>query len=209
MNQKAALFDLDGVLLDSEGIYTDFWAKQGPKYGVTDPNFAYIIKGTTLKQILDKYFSPDMHERMKKDIVDFENTMRYTLFPGVMKFLHDLKAHGIPMAIVTSSGEKKMRTLFAQLPDFASCFSALITDADVQRSKPDPQGYLLAAERLGADPKDCYVFEDSYSGLLAGRRSGAKVIALATTNPADTLHDKADIVLPGFEGWTTEKMLAL
>lgn len=206
MAKTAALFDLDGVLIDSEGIYTDFWKEQGPKYGVADPQFAHNIKGITLRQILDKFFPQEMHARMQRDIVEFENNMKFSLFPGVMDFLRELRAASIPMAIVTSSGEKKMKSLFSQLPEFASCFSAVITDADVERSKPDPQGYLLAAKALGADPADCYVFEDSYNGLLAARRSGGKVVALATTNPADTLADKADLVIDGFEGLTLDQL---
>lgn len=195
---KAALFDLDGVIIDTEGTYTEFWANEGRKYGCK-PTFAHDIKGTTLTDIL-KFF-PDVatKNQVKKDIHDFESTMKYMLFPGSMEFLKRLKAKGIKCAIVTSSDNIKMNFLWGQHPELKEMFDAVITGSIVSESKPSPQGYIMAAEKLGIDPRDCVVFEDSYQGLEAGRRSGAKVVALATTNPSDKLHDKADYVATSIE----------
>lgn len=194
--KSAVLFDLDGVVIDTEGIYSEFWGGMGVKYAVPFPDFASRIKGTTLTQILNGYFPKETHAEIMRDLVEFEDDMRYAVFPGAIELFDALRAKGYGTAIVTSSSLQKLDRLWAQHPDLRDKFDAIISDADVQRSKPDPQGYILAAERLGCDPADCYVVEDSYNGLLAGRRSGAKVIALATTNPADTLADKADSVFP-------------
>ena len=79
----------------------------------------------------------------------------------------------------------------------------------VVNSKPDPEGYLKAAEMVGCDISDCYVFEDSYQGVEAGLRSGATVIALATTNPAERLKEKAHEVIDDFTGFNVDKMLAV
>ncbi len=76
-----------------------------------------------------------------------------------------------------------------------ACFKAVITDSKVEHSKPHPDPYIKGAQALGVDPRQCMVFEDSYSGLEAGRAAGATVVALATTNPRDTLIDKADLVI--------------
>ena len=100
-----------------------------------------------------------------------------------------------------------MHKLFDQHPGFADYFKVVITDRQVTRSKPDPQGYLMAASQLDCDPSDCYVFEDSFSGLEAARRSGAKVIALSTTNTADLLKDKADKVISSFNQLSVDKLL--
>ncbi|MCM1451459.1 MAG: HAD family phosphatase [Clostridium sp.] len=191
---KAVLFDLDGVLIDTEGIYSEFWGGMGEKHSVPFPDFAQRIKGTTLKQILEGYFKEEEHAEIVRELIEFEENMPYRVFEGASDLIDMLKGKGYGTAIVTSSSEQKLERLWAQHPWMKEKFDAIVSDADVERSKPDPQGYLLAAERLGCKSENSYVVEDSYNGLLAGRRSGAKVIALATTNPAETLADKADYV---------------
>lgn len=197
---KAALFDLDGVLIDTEGIYSSFWSAMADKYGVPIPNFADYIKGTTLSKILGGHFPDDEHDKIKKLLKEFEQNMEYQCFDGVISFLEQLKSLGNPMAIVTSSGDMKMERLWQQIPNLKEYFDVIITDAMVQRSKPDPQGYVLAAKALRKKPEDCCVFEDSFNGIEAGKRAGCKVVGLATTNPYDSLIGKADIVITDFVG---------
>lgn len=207
MSQHAALFDLDGVLIDSEGVYYEFWDNVDKMFPTGIPDFAAYIKGSTLRRIMDYFPDPDVRERIVEMLEEQERSMRYVIFDGVMPFLEDLKARHVPCAIVTSSNEDKMHKLFAQNPGFSDYFKVVITDRQVTKSKPDPQGYLLAARQLDCDPENCYVFEDSFSGLEAGRRSGAKVIALSTTNPSDRLLDKADIVISSFKQLSVEQLL--
>lgn len=195
---RGALFDLDGVLIDSETLYTRFWEKTGRKYGIENDSFALDIKGTTLKDILGTYFSEDRHPALIKEIHDFENTMVYPVFDGVRGFISMLDRAGIKKAIVTSSDNTKMGYLFEQQPWMKDAFDAIITGSMVSRSKPDPEGYLLAASELGLEPAECCVFEDSFQGLEAGRRAGGKVIALATTNSAASLEGKADLIISSF-----------
>lgn len=198
--QKGALFDLDGVLIDSETIYTRFWADVAPRYGQYSPTFALDIKGTTLTDILDTYFPDPRHQAEITELVHrCENEIVYPLFKGVPEFLDALTAAGFRLAIVTSSDNTKMEFLFAQQPWMRSRFDAIITGSMVQNSKPDPEGYLLAARAIGCEPENCYVFEDSFQGLEAGRRAGAAVVALATTNPRASLEGKAAVVIDGFE----------
>lgn len=204
MNRHAALFDLDGVLVNTEGIYYDFWAEIDRLYPTGIDNFASYIKGSTLRRIMDYFGDDEVRADIIRRLDEQERNMRYQIFDGVIGFLDQLHEAGIPCAIVTSSNEDKMVKLFAQNNGFADYFGVVITDRQVTRSKPDPQGYLLAAERLGCDPCDCVVFEDSFSGLEAGRRSGACVVGLATTNSRDSIADKADVVIDGFAGFTVD-----
>lgn len=201
MRYKAALFDLDGVIVDTESIYTDFWDDIDRRYPTGVDNFARVIKGNTLACILDTYFDEDLRDEILVLLKEQEESMHYRLFDGVSDFLDRLIENDIPKAIVTSSNDRKMSRLFSQIPDLRPKFEAVITDAMVERSKPDPQGYLIAAETLGVDPSDCVVFEDSFAGLEAGRRAGAYVVALATTNPRESLYEKADEVIDSFIGY--------
>lgn len=193
---RAALFDLDGVLIDSETLYTKFWQRVGEIHHLPSPTFAHDIKGTTLNDILTTYFAdPEVRRDVDRLLHEFENEIVYPVFPGALEFVDALRAEGLKTVIVTSSDDKKMEYLFNQHPDFAGHFDAIVTAADVTRSKPDPEPYLVGASKAGADPKDCIVFEDSFQGLEAGRRSGAYVVGIATTNPAEQLAGKADRVV--------------
>ena len=193
---KAALFDLDGVLVDTEGTYTEFWGEIGKNYG-KKATFANDIKGTTLTDILSTHFAePETRKEIESKLHDFEDNMEFHLFPGVKEFLKELRRRGVKCAIVTSSDKRKMASLAKQHPDFASEMETVVIADDVQRSKPDPQGYLLAADRLGIAPELCVVFEDSLQGLEAGRRSGALVVGLTTTNTIESVAPLSDITAP-------------
>lgn len=208
MGNIGVLFDLDGVLIDSEGLYTEFWEEIEKIYPTGVKDFAYVIKGNALFKILDTYFTG---EDVKADIIKrvhrFEHNIVYPIFDGVIEFLEDLKSNDIPAAIVTSSDNVKMESLFSIYPEFRKYFNAVITGSDVSHSKPHPEGYLKAAEALGCAPEDCYVFEDSIQGLEAGMASGAAVIGLTTSNPANVLKGKAHVLIDGFMGYTVDSML--
>ena len=200
---KAALFDLDGVLIDSETLYTSFWERVGKQHRLPSPTFAYDIKGTTLNDILTTYFpEPEVRRDVDRLLHEFENEIVYPVFPGALEFVDALRAKGMKTVIVTSSDAKKMDFLFAQHPDFPSHFDAIVTACDVTRSKPDPEPYLVGAAKVGIAPEECIVFEDSFQGLEAGRAAGCKVIGLSTTNLAESIRDKADLITPSLEALT-------
>ncbi|MDE6135794.1 MAG: HAD family hydrolase, partial [Muribaculaceae bacterium] len=124
------------------------------------------------------------------------------LFDGVEAFLGELRRAGIPAAIVTSRGDRKMERLFGMHPGVRELFDGVVTDSWVSRGKPDPECYLVAARELGVKPSDCYVFEDSFNGLKAGRAAGAKVIALTTSNPRESMEALADRVIDRLEDFS-------
>lgn len=208
MDSVAALFDLDGVLIDSERLYTEFYRELGRIYNIPDENFAMTIKGSTIEKILATYFpSPEAGADVLDRINRFESDMDYPLCEGVLEFLSELVDRHIPAAIVTSSSNKKMEKLWRIHPELPRYFKAIVTGSDVERSKPDPQGYLIAAERVGCDPARCYVFEDSISGLESGIAAGATVIGLATTWPHEYIKGKAHAVIDSFAGFCVDDML--
>lgn len=205
-----ALFDLDGVLIDSEGLYTSFWEDIDQIYPTGVPDFAHVIKGNALFRILDRYFPNKLvQDDITRRIHAFENEIRYPVYDGVEAFLCELRSCGVKTAIVTSSDSVKMESLWRQIPSFRGYFDTVVTGSDVTKSKPDPQGYLLAASRLGCDPRDCFVFEDSLQGLEAGIASGATVIGLATTNSRDALSGKAHKIIDDFTGFTVDDMFGV
>lgn len=204
---KAALFDLDGTLFDTEGQYSVFWGEIGRKYRPDVPNFENIIKGTTLTQIYDTYFpDKDLQAVLTEELNKWEAQMRYEFIAGSLEFLHDLKAHGILCAVVTSSNIPKMQSVARQLPEFNSLFDKVLTAEDFTASKPAPDCYLLAAEVLGADIDECVVFEDAFTGLQAGMSSGIFTIGLATYNKPEDICDKCHHVLNDFTGMTYERL---
>lgn len=207
----AALFDFDGVIMDTETQYTIFWNEQGEKYLHVE-NFGPGIKGQTLTQIYDKYFSGELagvREQITADLNRFEKNMVYEYLPGVQSFLADLRRHGVKIALVTSSNDEKMENVYRSHPDFKAQFDRILTGDMFTRSKPAPDCFLLGMEIFNTAAANSFVFEDSFHGLQAGRSSGATVIGLATTNSRESIADKADFVIDDFTGMTYEKLMLM
>ncbi|MBQ6168094.1 MAG: HAD family phosphatase [Muribaculaceae bacterium] len=201
------LFDLDGVLLDSEGRYSIFWGQMEKEYPTGIDNFASFIKGFHLNRILSYFENDEVRQQVVDKLLEFEREMRYEFFPGALEFVKQLRDAGIPMAIVTSSDRMKMQSLYRQHPDFPTLFDQIITGDMVTKAKPDPYCFLLGAKLLGVDIKDCIVFEDSRNGLIAGRASGAKVIGVATTLSADAVKELSDMTIDAVSQLSVEELL--
>ena len=185
---RAALFDLDGTLIDTEGQYTIFWAEIGRELLPNISDFAFRIKGTTLTQLFATYF-PELETQaiVKQRLDAFEVGMRYSFYPGALDFIQNIRANGVKCAIVTSSNALKMEQVYKQLPELQTLFDRILTAEDFTASKPDPQCYRLGAEVFGLKPEDCVVFEDAFTGLAAGMASGAYTIGMATGNPPESI----------------------
>ena len=197
---SAVLFDLDGVIVDTEGQYSLFWKQIGEEYMPGMPDFALAIKGRTLTQIYDTYF-PDAADRaaITERLNAFERQMDFPYIAGAREFLEALQAQGVPTAIATSSNCDKMACLYARHPEIKNLVTAVLTAEDARRSKPAPDCYLAAAERLGADISNCIVFEDSPNGLAAGRASGAFVIGVSTSLAAAEIEPLCDMYIEDFK----------
>ena len=201
---KACLFDLDGVVFDTEPIYTKFWHNVGVKYCPTIPNFAHNIKGQTLVQIYDKYFAgeKDKQEDITKDLNDFERNMPFVYIAGFEDFIKGLRCKGIKTAVVTSSNLEKMQNVYNKHPKFKGYFDEILTSEDFVESKPSPDCYFKAAARLDVPLEECIVFEDSFNGLQSGIASGARVIGLATTNSIAEIEPFTKEVITNYDGFT-------
>lgn len=208
--KTVVLFDFDGVIVDTESQYSVFWDKIGRDYLGIDGMDAHI-KGQTLDYIYTRFF-PNM-EKEQAEITaaldEFERTMDYSYIPGVLNFISDLKAHGVPMAVVTSSNDKKMAAVYQAHPELRTLFDRILTADMFAASKPAPDCFLLGMEVLGGTPETTYVFEDSFNGLKAGMASKATVIGLATTNPREAIAPLCHHVLDDFCGFTYQRMTEL
>ena len=207
----AALFDFDGVVVDTEPQYSLFWDEKGEKYHPEIPEFGHHIKGQTLTQIYSQYFlHPEgLQSEITRELLDFETRMSFEFIPGVVDFMKELRRKGVKIAIVTSSNDQKMANAHRALPELKSMVDAIITADKVTHSKPHPECFLLGAETLQMPIDRCIVFEDSFHGLESGNRAGMKVIGLATTNPASSIADKASLVISDFVDFTYEKMVTV
>jgi HAD superfamily hydrolase (TIGR01509 family) len=201
MKMKAALFDLDGVVFNTEPQYSVFWGAQCREFHPEHPGLEHEIKGQTLVQIYDAWFSGELADKqalITERLNQFEQQMDYQYVAGFEQYMQRLRQAGVKTAVVTSSNQAKMEAVYHHHPEFKSLFDAILTSEDFERSKPDPDCYLKAAERFGLGPKDCVVFEDSFNGLKSGRAAGMRVVGLATTNPAESIRPLCDEVIEDY-----------
>ena len=209
-NLKAALFDLDGTLIDTEHQYTVIWGNIARCLRPDIPGLEYLIKGTTLVQILDRYFpDPDVQKQVRQMLDEGESHMKYEFYPGALDFIDDLKRHGVKCAIVTSSDQNKMSCVAKAIPNFYDLFDRVLTAEDFTASKPAPDCYLQGAKVFGCSIDECVVFEDAYNGLQAGMSSGIFTIGLSTVNSAESIKDKCNHVLDGYIGFNYDKLVEI
>jgi HAD superfamily hydrolase (TIGR01509 family) len=203
-----ALFDFDGVLMDTEAQYTRFWDETGRKFVDMD-GFGSMIKGQTLVQIFGKYFADRTEEELRavEDAInEYERNMTYEFIPGARGFLNELRQAGIPTAIVTSSNNQKMSQVYKAHPDLHTLVDAILTSEHFSKSKPDPECFLKGMEMLGGTPETTVVFEDSIHGITAGRAAGAYVTGLATTNKREVIEPLCDMVIDNFSDFSLKEL---
>lgn len=206
---KVALFDLDGVVFDTEPQYTVFWGAQCREFHPEHPGLEHEIKGQTLTQIYDGWFAGEL-EQVRDLITErlnrFEAEMDYVFVDGLKTFIEDLRNHGVKTAVVTSSNRPKMESVYRRCPDFKSLFDAVLTSEDFAESKPSPDCYLRGAARFGAVPAECVVFEDSFNGLRSGRAADMFVVGLTTTNSEEAIKDLSDCQIADYKEFDFEKL---
>lgn len=206
---KAALFDLDGVVFDTEPQYTVFWGSQCRRYHPEHPGLEHEIKGSTLQQIYDRWWSGPLEkerEKVTRELNAFEAQMDYSYIAGLETFLADLRKNGVKTAVVTSSNKPKMESVYKARPEFRSYFDDILTSEDFAESKPSPDCYLCAARRFGCTPDECIVFEDSINGLRSGRAAEMMVVGLLTTNVLSAVQPLSDIQIKDYNNINYHKL---
>lgn len=206
---KAALFDLDGVVFDTEPQYTVFWGEMCRQYHPEHPGLEFEIKGSTLDQIYDRWWNGDLvaaREDVTARLNAFEAQMQMIYVEGFERFVGELRQHGVKTAVVTSSNLPKMQSVYRQRPAFKEMFDAILTSEDFAESKPSPDCYLRGAARFGVQADECVVFEDSINGLKSGRAAGMFVVGLTTTNNEETVKPLSDCQIANYNNFDYQKL---
>ncbi|MCM1318793.1 MAG: HAD family hydrolase [Muribaculaceae bacterium] len=201
------LFDLDGVLIDSERQYTRIWADIDRMYPTGVEDFPRVIKGMTLANILDKYFDKSEHKAITDYCVAEELKLQFSYMPGVVELLNDLHCRHIPVAMVTSSDAAKMEKLSRKMPDIIGRFDAVVIGEMVKHGKPAPDPYLLGAKLIGVPVCRCVVVEDALTGLASGHAAGAFTIGMTDTLGREAIGPNADLTLDSLTELDLDKLL--
>lgn len=193
-----ALFDMDGVVLDTEGQYSMFWERLEVLMDLPK-GFSSKVKGMTLDHIIPMMPNPESQApELIRQLDILESEMPFYYIPGAFEYLTDLRKRGVRTALVTSSNDKKMSNVHRVHPEFKGLFDVILTAESFKASKPAPDCYLQAAAALGSEISDCVVFEDSFNGIKSGKSAGMTVVGLATTNPAESIAPLCDAVISDF-----------
>jgi beta-phosphoglucomutase len=213
----AAIFDMDGVLVDSNPFHLQKWMDL-----LEENHIPYSAKALP-EQILGKrnddafrlFFGPQLTRQEMRHLGEqLEERFRAAFgphakpLPGLVPLMRQLEAAGVPMAVASSAMRPNIEFVVDALA-FRPFFRALVSGDDVRFPKPHPEIYLKTAEKLGVDPKACVAFEDSFPGVEAVKAAGMKCVAIASTFPLEGLRARADLAVPSFEDLSLRKLQQL
>ena len=203
---KAVIFDMDGVLVDSQPYHFKADIDTMAEYGVIkDQKFYEAFAGTLtdnrMRTLRDMFGldvpAEELIEKREKMILDVMANEDIKPVSGIPELLRSIKALGLKTAVASSSGIELIKLVLDRL-GIAVYFDSITSGNDVKRGKPSPDIFLLAAERIGAEPSECLVVEDSENGVRAAKAAG--MTALGYVNPTSGYQclDMADVVTDDF-----------
>ena len=185
--KKGAIFDMDGLLFDSEKIYQNSWIDTAKYFGKdngeeltkmvsgsSEANCRKIIKEFYPEVDVDKFFNRVVDNAVKV----FENGV--DMMPGVVEILTYLKENGVKIAVASSSS-REVIIKNIEHANIKKYFDVFISGDEVEHGKPDPDIFIAAAEKINLSASDCYVFEDSYNGLRGAYKAGCTPIMIPDT----------------------------
>ena len=187
---KAFIFDMDGTIVDNMAVHTAVWLEILADLGtpMTAAEFQASVAGKTnletMRQLVDSQITAADAERislMKEERYRQRYAPLMQPMPGLLSLLHQARQAGIKLAVATAAGTDNINFIMGGLQLWQQ-FDAVVGADDVERGKPFPDLFLLAAERLGVPPANCLVFEDALTGIEAARRAGMSVIAMTTAH---------------------------
>lgn len=198
---KGAIFDHDGLMFDTEVIWQKNWNEVAKEMGITLPEeFKKNICGSSGQHMLDviqEYYGVEdgtaIRDRVRKGVNEDEEK-HIDPKEGLQDILEMFQRHGVKMAVASSS-QKPMIERNLKNGHVEQYFDAVVSGSEVEHGKPAPDIFLLAAERIGVDIKDCYVFEDAFNGVEAGIASGATTIMVPDQiQPTEEIRNKVHAV---------------
>jgi HAD superfamily hydrolase (TIGR01509 family) len=205
----AAIFDMDGVLIDSNPFHVRKWVAllKAHRIPFDEEELPKIILGHRNDSAFRHFFGEQLtREQMHELSEELEAKFRQAfapharLLPGLCRLMEECRASGIAMAVASSAMTKNVEFIVEAL-ELRPYLRVILTGDEVSHPKPDPEIYLKTAAKLGLQPAACVAFEDSFVGVEAAKRAGMKCLAVASTFPAEDLRREthADLVVPSFE----------
>ena len=215
----AAIFDMDGVLVDSNPFHLRKWIALLHEHQIPfdREELARIALGPRNRTTIRHYFGDSLSETEVHQLSEeLEEKYRAAIrphakpLPGLEPLIKELHQADIPMAVASAAMRKNIEFM-ADVLELRPYFHCLICGEEIPHSKPDPAIYLKAAAALAADPAGCVAFEDSFVGVEAVKRAGMKCVAVASTFPREELRQKthADLIVTSFEGLQLKTLQSL
>jgi len=209
------IFDMDGVIVHNNEYHYLAWQKLAKKYNVkiTRKYYREKMNGRTLMELMEIIFDGELDKSQALSVGLEKEAIYRELYAehreatkGLIPFLELAKSKNIPMVVGTSAPKENVVFTLDGL-DLRKYFVGVVDDSMVTKGKPEPEVYLKCAEMIKREPQKCIVFEDALSGIKAGQRAGAKVIALATSHEREEL--SADLIIDDFSQLKWEQVEAL
>lgn len=211
----AVIWDMDGVLADTAPHHLLAWQETFAKRGInfTEADFKRgfgVRNDAIIKNTLGEQVTPEEIEAIAREK---EATFRRIIgkdikpLPGALELVKALDEGGISMAIASSTTIENIHLIVGSL-GIADYFKAVITGHDVTEGKPSPQVFLLAAQRLGAEPKKCIVVEDAVAGVKAAKSADMYCVAVSNSHPQEKLK-QADLIVASLEMVTVKDLEGL
>jgi HAD superfamily hydrolase (TIGR01509 family) len=199
--KKGAVFDMDGLLIDSEAVYQKMWKRIAAERGIDlDPAFGIRISGSSRPQadgLIEQYYhvtdGDEIYQECVRRVAD-ELSEHAAAKPGAYELAAYLKKKGVKAAVASSTKRRLVERNLEKL-GLRPYFDAVVGGEDVRMGKPHPDIFLKAAGMLGLSGKDCYVLEDAYNGVRAGHAAGSFTIMVPDqVQPDEEIRGLADAV---------------